>query len=83
MSAKAKVTITKQCPMCGECYDISLTEDQRERYFRSWNREVLIQDALPELNPMEREFLKTGYCPKCQRLLFATKYASRLIRLSR
>lgn len=84
MAKTAKVKISRGCPMCGGTYDIFLSEVQRGKYFLYWNREIdFIQDALPELNPMEREFLKTGYCPPCQRLLFGNNLRSRIIRKER
>ena len=68
----------KQCPMCGEWHFIELTPEMDEGLQR-WFDGEFIQDALPMLNPMEREFIKTGYCPECQKLLFGTEYKSDLI----
>ena len=39
---------------------------------------LLIQECLPTLNKCEREFLKSGYCTKCQELLFGNGYTKRL-----
>ena len=68
----------RKCPMCGEYHFIELTEEMDEGLQRYFEGEY-IQDALPMLNPMEREFIKTGYCPECQKLLFGTEYTSDLI----
>ena len=72
-------TIWKECPMCGSSKTMRLTaEDVRgvERY----NAGALAQDAFPSMNPMEREFMITGYCPKCQSLLFGTNFKSERIK---
>lgn len=62
--------IAMECPMCGKVHKININEDQSERYERYLRKEGLIQDLLPEFNPVEREFIKSGYCPKCQEMLF-------------
>ena len=33
-----------------------------------------VQNCFPYLSPIQRELIKTGYCSKCQRLLFAANY---------
>lgn len=38
-----------------------------------------VQDAFPHLNPVEREFLITGYCPDCQKLLFGNGVSDRIV----
>lgn len=61
----------QKCPLCREEHGVLLSSDQLERYE---NRYLLgrehIQDVLPELGIVEREFLITGYCHKCQELIF-------------
>ena len=39
--------------------DLDVTKDQ----FVAWEKGALIQDAFPNLNMYEREFLKTGITP--------------------
>lgn len=34
----------------------------------------LMQEIFPEMDPQKREFIKTGYCPDCQELIFGSKY---------
>lgn len=69
MAKNKGTTLTKTCPSCGErCY-IELTEEQDEALLR-WHHGTFIQEAFPELNAVEREFIKTGFCPKCQEIIF-------------
>lgn len=71
--------IERICPICEQKHQIILTKDE-ELSFVSWKCEgLLIQEAFPGFNPMEREFIKTGYCPDCQSLLFGTDYKSERI----
>ena len=63
--------IVNTCPMCGSTHWMRINGEQYEKYKYGG---VLIQDAFPELDPFEREFIKTGYCPECQELLFGTTY---------
>lgn len=58
------------CPMCSGRWSIELSEDQERRFFEYKSSGKLIQDALPDLNAVEREFLKSGYCPECQKEIF-------------
>ena len=68
--------IHKECPMCSKRYRMTLTKDEGMQ-FNKWAYEgLLIQDCFPSFNPMEREFIKTGYCPDCQLLLFGTNFDS-------
>lgn len=76
MSQKSGEEIIKECPMCHELYVMELTETEYEKLF---DNQELIQDLFPEFNPMEREFLMTGYCPQCQEKLFGTQYTSERI----
>jgi hypothetical protein len=40
--------------------DVAITHEQ----FSAWDAGALIQDAMPQLTPAEREFLMTGITPK-------------------
>ena len=71
------MTLVQTCPMCGQ---IHMMEVDKEAYSAWENREKLIQDAFPDLIPAEREFIKTGYCPACQSLLFGSAPDSSLIK---
>ena len=69
--------IYQDCPMCHYEHSIELDDAAYKRFKFG---EGLIQDLLPELDDFEREFMKTGYCPKCQELLFGRKYTGTLIK---
>ena len=54
------------CPFCGadHAVEVSLTG------YIEWERGELIQNAMPDLTPTEREQLISGLCPKCQAKVF-------------
>ena len=56
------MTITKTSPLTGNIntMDIDVSEEQ----LAAWQGGVLIQRAMPNLTPDEREFLMTGYTPE-------------------
>lgn len=60
----------QKCPMCGRWCEIKLSEKQHENLSKYHRGEGLIQELFPELNRVEREFLKSGYCPGCQEEIF-------------
>ena len=64
--------VHRVCPMCGKELAMEVPADGILKL--SYGK--LIWEALPELNPMEREFIKTGYCPDCQKKLFGTDFKS-------
>ena len=69
----AKMTVSKICPVFGRNAELKADEEKLNMIGL-----VLIQDLFPELNPVEREFLKTGYCPECQKLLFGNGKTKRI-----
>ena len=84
-------TIDRECPMCHKKYVMFLNlEDSIDSIYDSEYSKVLkvedgygpIQNILYDFNPMEREFVKTGYCPSCQEKLFGTNYSSDIIMTS-
>ena len=76
---KLKRIIEKQCPMChNTCYMMveaenygTIMEYMVAMYYKT--KRKVIQEALPFLNKFGREFILTGYCPKCQEVLFDVK----------
>ena len=70
-------TECRKCPMCGSVNELKLTQDEAFNLLMYSFGDLNIQDALPGLTPFEREFLKTGYCPKCQEILFGKKFERR------
>ena len=72
-------TIEKTCPMCGVTCSMSMTEELLKSLEEYLSTDRLIQNCFPTLNPMEREFIKTGYCPDCQKIIFESDYDSDII----
>jgi len=75
--------VSQQCSMCGQKSAIDLSEEELEA-FRSYlvKHNKPIQDCLPTLNNCEREFLKSGYCKNCQKLLFNNGKSARISYIS-
>lgn len=65
-----KLTLIQECPMCRTAHSMQFTEAEHDNVLLYYSGFGLIQNLLPDLNPDEREFLVSGYCPKCQKLLF-------------
>lgn len=65
--------IQRTCPMCNRAAFLKLTGMQIEQYNAYICYGGIIQDRIPSLNKFGREFVKTGYCPDCQELLFSCK----------
>lgn len=59
--------IKKECPLCGKEVAIRLGEKE---YVSFLYGSGLIQERIPNIGAVEREFLKTGYCHSCQELIF-------------
>jgi len=64
MSMRIDVAII--CPFCGKDYAVDVNLAQYE----AWQNGELIQNAMPDLTPVEREQLISGLCPKCQAKMF-------------
>lgn len=71
-----KINAHRFCPMCGAEHRMEVDANSLREYERG---NGFAQDLLPDLNPVEREFLITGYCPECQRRLFGNKLGSEKI----
>lgn len=62
-----KDTIVKiNCPFCGTIHCVEVNE----KNYEAWINGELIQNAMPELSPTEREQLISNLCPKCQEDIF-------------
>ncbi len=70
--------IKQECGICNHITHIKLTDDELEAYRGYLAGGGLIQECLPTLNRVECEFLKSGYCVKCQKLLFDNGETDRL-----
>lgn len=62
------VTLEKQCFVCGKIHEYSF--DIQPSQYTDWLGGVLIQNAMPELEPDEREIMMTGICYSCQSEVF-------------
>lgn len=58
--------IINVCPFCRTEHTVLAPFDG---YF-NWQNGELIQNAMPELTPTEREQLISGLCPNCQEIIF-------------
>jgi hypothetical protein len=63
---KKNLTITIQCPFCGDYHEV----DVNEIAYDNWQSGELIQNAMPDLTPTEREQLISHLCPACQVKIF-------------
>lgn len=61
-----RIDVEMTCPFCGESHAVEVNLAGYE----AWQNGELIQRALPELSPTEREQLISGLCPKCQAEMF-------------
>ena len=76
---KVKRIIEKQCPMChNTCYMMvepekygAIMKHMVAMYYNT--KRKVIWEALPFLNKFGREFILTGYCPKCQEIICNAK----------
>jgi len=62
------MTITKTSPLTGNINTMDM--DVSEEQIAAWQGGVLIQRAMPNLTPDEREFLMTGYTPEDWKEIF-------------
>ena len=54
------------CPFCSKDHAVEVSLAG----YIEWERGKLIQNAMPDLTPTEREQLISGLCPKCQAEMF-------------
>lgn len=60
------LTVIIGCPFCRKEHRVKVNEDA---YYR-WQEGELIQNAMPDLSPAEREQLISNLCPECQEIIF-------------
>lgn len=70
--------VERECPMCGSAWRMELGDDELRRYEEYLEGWGFIQELLPDLNRCEREFLKSGYCAECQKMLFGNGDTERI-----
>ena len=59
-----------RCPSCSKDYALPLSGEQMTRLYEYEHGHGYIQEMFKELNAVEREFIKTGFCPECQADIF-------------
>lgn len=61
-----RIDVDLTCPFCGEDHavEVNLAE------YIAWESGELIQNAMPNLSPTEREQLISHICPECQAMYF-------------
>ena len=69
--------ISKKCPLCGEKVYLKMEDNTYERWKRYVAYGVIVQKTFRELDVFQREFIKTGYCPKCQEKLFENEWKNK------
>ena len=55
-----RINVAVTCPFCGKDHAVEVSLAG----YIEWERGVLIQNAMPDLTPTEREQLISGLCPK-------------------
>ena len=60
------VIVEIYCPICGKAHYVEVNENA----YWNWRDGMLIQNAMPDLTPTEREQLISRLCPDCQKMVF-------------
>ena len=66
-------SLGKECPMCGQKAYLRMTEEEENQWRKYACFGGHIQDGFPDMDVQKREFIKSGYCPDCQKALFGTE----------
>ena len=61
-----KIDVAIICSLCCEVHTVEVNLAQ----YKAWLNGELIQNAMPDLTPTEREQLISGLCPRCQAEMF-------------
>ena len=61
-----RTNVAMTCTFCRQFHLVEVDLEQLE----AWRNGELIQNAMPDLTPTEREQLISGLCPKCQAKMF-------------
>lgn len=70
--------LSRICPLCREIYKLQLSDYERYQYENYIFSDGYIQEDMPTLNLVEREFILTGYCPECQKVIFGNGKTNRV-----
>ena len=68
--------IVRTCD-CGRTESLELSDEEYNKY-REWRRGERYIQEIGTLNAVEREFVKTGLCRKCQKEIFNNDKSERL-----
>ena len=66
---RLRIDVEITCPFCDTNHAVEVNFAQ----FEAWQNGELIQNAMPDLTPVEREQLISGLCPKCQAEMFSER----------
>ena len=61
-----RINVEITCPFCGADHTVEVNLAQ----FEAWRNGEVIQKAMPDLTPTEREQLISHICPECQDDIF-------------
>lgn len=65
-------TYYRECPLCKNVTSMDVKDEKINKQIDAWERhDIYLQEI--DLPANKREFLKTGYCFECQKLLFGTE----------
>ena len=60
------IIVEIHCPICEKHHFVEINESA----YYHWRDGMLIQNAMPDLTPLEREQLISKLCPDCQKMVF-------------
>ena len=66
---RLRIDVEITCPFCGANHAVEVNFAQ----FEAWQNGELIQNAMPDLTPTEREQLISGLFPKYQAEMFSER----------
>ena len=66
------VTYYGECPMCGKIEKFEIADKEINKAIEEYKQKKIYVQDIP-LPPNQREFLKSGYCFECQKLIFGTE----------
>lgn len=72
------ILIGNPCPKCHRMSFMWITTEEDDHSWLHHQGIFKVQDALPDMNPVEREFMITGYCPDCQKQIFGNGETKRI-----
>ncbi len=71
-SSRYAAVVSMPCPICETIHTLSVTQEEQLVYALMNHSSESLQDLFPQLNAGEREFIRSGYCGECQKLMFGS-----------